>query len=399
MTPVQLRQQRTQLVERMRSIVDRAERENRDLNRTERRDYDQMRDEFDSLTGRIGRAEDQEARDLATARTIPTPDNPTGRGSLSDPDRGGEGLWLPSLREYREWRATSTDSAGVFVPDQQAGRWFDRIRTRSVVLSAGPMILPMDGKTLDVPKLAGSVSVATVDEGDPIPASDPTYDKITLTAHKLAALSYVTSEALDDSTPALREVVQADMEREFAGELDRQLLVGDGTGTNMTGIRNFSGVTELDPFGGENGGAPTLDELADMVATAEALGIDLDSLVWFMRPQVWNVVRKLKDNDDRYQLSPSPTTDARKRLFDVPVAPTSRLAGDETTGTSEDTSPVILSDMSRVAVGRRKEMQLKVSEDFAFDEDTVALRVIGRFDIQPTHPEGIIIRPGARVGA
>lgn len=402
-TPIELRQKRDRIVEQARAYIDRAKTESRDLTATERQAYEKINTDYRSLTGQIEQAEAEEAQDMATARTIPNAGSPDGQ------NLGGQrstDMWLPTLREYRHMRATSTASAEALIPDHQADTWYDRIRARSVVLQSGPSIFPMEGATLDIPKLTGSVSVATVAEGESIPTSDPSTASIRLEPSKLAALAYVNAEALDDSGPEVRGVVQTDMERTFVGELDRQLLVGDGTGSNMTGIRNFAGVNNLDPFGGADGGVPTLDELADVLGAAEtALELDtgsaeeVSSLVWFMHPSIWNQIRTLKDGDQRYQLSPSPGADARKQLFGIRVRTSSRLATDETTGTSTDTSPVILADMSRIAVGERKKLEVKFSEDYLFDSDQVAARVIARYGIEALEPKAVTIRPGARSAA
>ncbi|GAA1177787.1 phage major capsid protein [Nesterenkonia xinjiangensis] len=403
-TAIELRQQRAAILEGLKGTMKTAERASRDLTPSEAAQYQEDAKRFDKLTEQIERAEILEARDLATAKPIPHPESPDGI-TFGGPGSGQRDtdMWLPTLREYRHMRATSTASAEALIPDHQADTWYDRIRARSVVLQSGPTIFPMEGATLDIPKLTGSVSVATVAEGESIPTSDPSTESIRLEPSKLAALAYVNAEALDDSAPEVRSVVQTDMERTFVGELDRQLLVGDGSGSNMTGIRNFADVNELDPFGGTDGGAPTLDELADMLGEAEtALELDtgnseeIGSLVWFMHPSIWNQIRTLKDGDQRYQLSPSPGMDARKQLFGIRVRTSSRLATDETTGGSSDTSPVILSDMSRIAVGERKKLEVKFSEDYLFDSDQVAARVIARYGIEPLEPKAVTIRPGAR---
>ena len=57
--------------------------------------------------------------------------------------------WLPSRRVYAqqemEQRATGFPNAGAVLLTEQYSTWFDRLRTRSVVLAAGPRLIPVPG--------------------------------------------------------------------------------------------------------------------------------------------------------------------------------------------------------------------------------------------------------------
>ena len=55
----------------------------------------------------------------------------------------------------------------------------------------------------------------------------------------------------------------------------------------------------------------------------------------------------------RLQLQPDPTKDASRRLFGLPVFVSSQIAINETYGNNNDTSYIIVADMSQVVVGVR----------------------------------------------
>lgn len=95
---IELRQERTRVVEQMRELVDRAETENRGLEATEQESYDRGATEFEALTGRIERQEAQEARELETAQPIPNPGDPEGRGG-GNPGGTGRGYRASDLPE------------------------------------------------------------------------------------------------------------------------------------------------------------------------------------------------------------------------------------------------------------------------------------------------------------
>lgn len=88
-TSIELRQERTSVVEQSRELVNRAESDSRDLTAEERQTYERLTGDFTSLTERITRQEEQEQRELETARAIPHPDDPEGRGGGNPGDRAG----------------------------------------------------------------------------------------------------------------------------------------------------------------------------------------------------------------------------------------------------------------------------------------------------------------------
>ncbi|MFF5030035.1 phage major capsid protein [Streptomyces collinus] len=301
------------------------------------------------------------------------------------------GGMLPSVSEFRQM---TTTSASAVIPTQTLGQVFDFLRHKSVFLAAGPRVLTMDGKTLSVPRISASTSAAMVAEGSSIPVTDMTLQAVTLTAKKAAVLTKATNESLDDSNPELLRIVGDDHMKEVARLLDAQFLAGDGTGNNMRGLRNFAGVTVTSM--GANGASLSLDALADAVGRLESANGDLNGAAWFMSGRSWASIRKAKDGQSRYQVSPDPTQDGERRLFGIPVYISNQVSNSETVGTSNDCSWIGLVDLSQIAVGRRAEVSVAYSQDAYFDSDVTGIRSTSRWDIAPLDPNGVQLITGVR---
>ena len=326
--------------------------------------------------------ERKDAYDRAVAH-IPGPEN------RDLPDN-----WLPSLQEYAEIRST-TSSGNAFVPAGYSQVWYDRLRPASVVLAAGPRILDTTNTTLSVPKINASVTVGTTAEATIITPSDPTFGSVLLTPHKFAALALCASEALDDSMPDLRQVISTDLIRSMATAIDKQFLAGDGTSNNVKGLRNQSGLT-AGPSLGTNGGTPTLDTYAAALEAYETAGADLGCAVWFMHPRTWSTIRKSKDSQSRYQVSPNPTADAPRSLWGLPVQLSTNISITETVGTSTDCSYALLACMDDVIVARRKDVEVLFDQSYAFNSDQVAVRAIARMDLGIANPAAVVLTTGIR---
>lgn len=396
----QMAQHRADMHTRSREILDTAEAHRRDLTAAEARELEALAGDLEALNARTAemagatearrRAEAIEARHglIPPAGTEATP------GLVATPEHTEEvRCWLPSVDEY-ETRAIGS-SSNPFLPVAYYQNWFDKLRAASVVLSAGPRIIPTDSTSLSVPKITASVTVSATSENAQISPSDPTFAAITLTPRKLAALCYASNEAMADSDPSLRTVVADDLVRQLATVLDAQFLEGDGSAPDMRGIRNMSGVT-AGPSLGANGATPTLATFADMVESLETANGNLDRAVWFMHPRTWAVLRTIVDGDSRYQLQPDPTVGARRSLFGRPVFVTTNIGIAETVGTSTDCSWTALADLDQIVVAQRQQVELVYDSSFRFDYDQTAVRVTARFDIAPIHAAGIVLTTGVR---
>lgn len=392
MTPEQLRAlyaERRAAAETARAVAERAAAENREMTATETDTYDRAMATVDRLGPTITAALDAFETDTRNAELNARVERALGRGA---PDGR---TWLPSRGEYRDWETRAVGSSGnPFLPVEQASVFFDRLRAASVVLSAGPRILTTEAAELNVPKIGASVTVGTYSENTQITPSDPTFDAVTLHPRKVAALCLASNESLADSTPGLRDVIAQDLVLSAAGEIDTQFLEGDGVAPNMTGLRNTASATVT--WLGANGGTPTLDDLAGAVAALEATNAATTGAAWFCSPRTWATIRKLKDGQNRYQLAPDPSVDGPRRLFGIPVYVTNHIPNDETRGTSNDCSHVILAPMDQVIVAQRQDVEIAFSGDFRFDYDQTAVRVVARFDVGAINPEAVVVIGGVR---
>jgi HK97 family phage major capsid protein len=307
-------------------------------------------------------------------------------------------VWLPGLHEYRQLRAEqrAVGTTGAFIPVAYASSFQDQLRKRTAVLAAGPTILPVEGAgSLKVPAVTASVTVSGIAEAGTITPSDPTLTTTTMDPKKFAAMTLVNSEAVEDSSPQLREVVANSLVKDLAVELDRQMVTGDGTGQNLLGLRNITGFT-TGASTGTNGGALTFAFLADTLGAYDAANLDPDRAAWIMHARTWASVRKLSDSQARPIVSIDPTLGVRPTLWGRPVFISNSLSITETVGTSTDCSTMLLCDMSQVLVAVAREVEVVVSEDYAFNTDQIAIRATARYDIAVPQATAIVKTVGVR---
>jgi HK97 family phage major capsid protein len=378
----------------MREMLDAAEAEHKDgFSGAEEARWKQLNRDYDQVADELRAIEEHDAHERSVGH-LPAELRGAIDGYGSDRTISGarHGVpIMPTLSEYRqaEQRALSEGTAGAggyFVPDQQAGTWFDMLRARSVVLQAGPVMIEANSDTVRVPKVATGTVVSMTAENASISQGDPTFSEVVLTPRKAAALTLVSNEVLEDSSPSVREVLARDHLEQVALLLDQQFLAGNGTAPNMRGIRNFTGVssTEL----GANGAQIAFDNLADQLDRLRRSNAGACP-AWFMHLRTWAAVAKLKDTTNRYLVGPDPTVEAPMRLFGIPVYISNQISIAETQGSANNASHIILADMNQIVVAQRKAIQVEYSRDFAFGSDQTAVRTVARYDIKPINVAGV----------
>lgn len=133
-------------------------------------------------------------------------------------------------------------SGGYLLPQILSAEVVDRLRPFTRVFQAGARMVPMETETLLFARLSGGVTPAWKAEGAPIADQSMTFDRITLKALTLPLLVKISQELFDDLSPEAAQIIEGEMLKALALELDRVVLRGTGAGEPL-GILNQPGVT------------------------------------------------------------------------------------------------------------------------------------------------------------
>ena len=170
----------------------------------------------------------------------------------------------------------------------------------------------------------------------------------------------------------VEEALETALARSFASELDRVALVGSGSGSEPTGIRNTSGVTEVSM--GTNGAAITdytevLDLLRDLrAANAPEPGSAI------LAPRTMRTIDGFADTTGQpLQRPPALASNAFRPTSQVPI--------DETQGTATDASTLFFGDWAQVWLGVRTSFRLEVLRERYADNLQLGFLAYVRADV------------------
>src|SRR4051812_3924085 len=138
---------------------------------------------------------------------------------------------------------TVPSDGGTLVQLAMLGELIDLQRALEVFSAAGAqeVALPPNGR-VQFPKLTGASTAYWVGEGSPITETQPTTDKLDLTAKKLGVFVKLNNELLRFTSPSAEGLVRFDMARAAALKADLAMLEGTG-GTQIKGLINYVDIT------------------------------------------------------------------------------------------------------------------------------------------------------------
>lgn len=218
---------------------------------------------------------------------------------------------------------TSADaSAGDLVPeDRRPGILMPGLRRMTI----RDLITPgrTSSNAIQYVKETGFTNNAdVVSESTQKPESDLTFDLVTTAVATIAHWVHASKQILDDA-PMLQSYVDGRLRYGLAFVEEQQILNGDGTGENLSGI-----VTEASDYSAPIAvsGATMIDTLRLAMLQAELAEFPATGIT--LNPKDWTRIELTKDSEGRYIIA-NPANSTQPRLWSLPVVATQAMAEDD----------------------------------------------------------------------
>lgn len=283
--------------------------------------------------------------------------------------------------------AVSTASAPELTQEQVQKILIKPLETASTFLAAGPRIFDTDGSPVRIPKLGAAINPAWYGENEQIIDTDVDFDEVTLlpsTIKSVKTLTRFSNELARQSVVSLDAAIKERLVTDVATKLDTAFFAGTGDGgTTPLGLFNYAGVQTV-----AAGGAAGFDTLLDAWGLALAAGANVEGMKWVLRPETFVALRKVKDGQQRYQLTPDPTQNGVFTLFGARVVITDKIPFTGTGATRATQGALV--DFSQVAVARDQAPSVKILDQTFGDYDQQAIRVTARYDAAPLNAKAVV---------
>jgi len=171
----------------------------------------------------------------------------------------------------------------------------------------------------DFTNVAAETAEATATTTGTKPEATIAFTKVTAAVKTIAHWIPATRRALADAGQ-LRTLVESQLRYGLEFRLESQVVAGDGTGENLTGIQNTSGILT------QAKGADTVADAIHKAITQVRLGfIEPNGIA--LHPNDWEIVRLSKDTTNQYLIGP-PGIAAAEQLWGLPVAVSPAVSDD-----------------------------------------------------------------------
>lgn len=271
---------------------------------------------------------------------------------------------LPSHAEYRDLIAGGSPAAGGYtVPTKVSTQYVDFLRNASVGLKApGVNVIPTDSLNFRLPSLQSATAPGVTAEGAEITEGTDVWGALDFPAVKYADLRRASSEVLADSAVDLRTAIANTMIRGVASKVDADFFAGAGGAAGLSGL--FAQGVDTTLGAGET--VVTWDSVIDAYCAVEATGA-LPSVIW-ASPAAAKALRKERSAPDGQYMTGSVTDSVAKAALDTPILVSANIPAGK----------AAVADGTRVWVGVRQDVSVKVSEDAGFTSDTTFFRITYR---------------------
>ena len=281
---------------------------------------------------------------------------------------------------------TIDSDGGFLLPTEHRSELLKKIHDTGRVFGLARAV-PMTTRALELPYIVessradgsrhGGVRGYWGAEGGTLTKSAPKFGKLTLVAHKLHALGYVTTELEEDSAPAALAMLGELFIEELAFKMDDAFINGTGAG-QPRGILNAPATISISA----TRAAGELDAIDVITMWTRMWARSRTNAVWFINQDVELELAQLMisgSKSDLFLYQPAGGLSGRPfgTLYGRPVIPIEQCA---TLGTVGD---IILADMSQYLHGQRRGPVSSQSIHVQFTTDETAFKVTMRADGQP----------------
>ena len=177
--------------------------------------------------------------------------------------RSPEGFFIPPDIFRRDFNVGTASEAGNLVATNlRADLYTDALRANMVMGQLGVTFLSGLSANVDLPRKSTAGTLGMLTEIGSASETAPVTAKATLSPKRIGAYVEVSKQALIQSAMSLENMIRDDLITGAAVLLENQCINGAGTGAEIKGLRNVTGIGTV--VGGANGLAPAWSHFVDL---------------------------------------------------------------------------------------------------------------------------------------
>lgn len=332
-------EKRNSIVEEINNLFKGAETEKRALTEDEQATFDAKNAELKALDKTIESAREARSLTMMDDETPKTPEEKEEKRSVEETEKR---MFETYLREQRTGEMAKGDN-GAVIPTTIANRIIDTVKQVAPIYAMTTKF-NVKGK-LQFPVAKDSITTGYQTEFTDIASSAVGFTNVELDGYLIGALSKVSVSLINNAQFDIVSYVVNKIAQSIAEFLEKELIKG---ATKIKGITDKSyegaGVQKVESF---TEGVISTD---DLIETQGEVKMNVqEGCQWLMNQGMLNEIRKLKDNNGQYVLSPDLRTGFGFMLLGKPVMISDEMPNDT----------VVYGDWSAVYVNIHEDINIR----------------------------------------
>jgi HK97 family phage major capsid protein len=312
---------------------------------------------------------------------------------------------------------------GFLVPTQVSADVIELLRPAAVVRSLGPLVIPMAGGKLEIPRISSGATASYVGESNNIDKSEERFGMLRLAFRKLAVLVPISNDLIRTSSPGADTIVRDDCVRAMAQREDKAFIRDSGTDASPKGLKYWvnpanvfagAGTVNLDNVTADLGKCLQLIMAADIPLVIQQQQTNTGAVIdvrpgWIFSPRTYRYLTTVRLTQGPYAFRDEML---RGTLFGFPFRVTSQVletmtaAGLDTGGAQ---SEIYFGCFAHAVIGESLGMMVDASTEAAyydgstvqaaFSRDQTVIRVMTEHDFALRHDKAFVRISGVTYGA
>lgn len=295
--------------------------------------------------------------------------------------------------------ASVGQSGGFTVPEDFRAELIELLRPASVVYASGPRILDMPNGNLTIPGVATGAQAAYVGENQNITKTEQTFNQITLSAKKLAALVPISNDMLRYPSLSTEAFVRDDLVAALAQRGDLALIRGDGLIFGPRGLRSWAQQAGGVNFRNANTTVNVVNVTSDL-ANAELALMEANSpmrkMGWLMSPRTRTYLANVRDPNNNFVF---PEVSQSNTLRGYPLRTTTQIPNN--IGGTSTGSEIYFVDFNEFIVGEAISLEIVVVPNGTYfdgtqiisglSQDQTVIRALTAHDAAMRQPKSVAV--------
>ena len=272
-----------------------------------------------------------------------------------------------------------TSGAGGILRPEEVGALVVQPVERASVAFQISNVVRTESHDFRIPVITSDATAAWTAEGSDITPSDAGVDEVNVTPKKLAALSIISNELANDSSPAAQTVVGESIAGDLARKVDSAFF-GDTISNGPSGLESLTSYQFVDT---DSVPLTNVDAFSEAISKTENVGATVTAFVANASTVLaLSKVKKLTSGSNEPLLQPDPTRPTRRQILGVPLY--------SVPDTVVGSGVVWAIDGSRIFVVLRQDVELVVDGSRYFESDRLGIRAVMRVSFGFPHEASIV---------